>query len=93
MGIGVSETGQTPNPKPQTPRLYGSVLRDDFHPNSDVDVLVEFEPGHVPGFIGMAEIELEMSGILGRKVDLRTAAELSRYFRRQVLQEAETIYG
>ena len=73
--------------------LFGSTLRDDFGRDSDVDVLVEFEPGHVPGFIGMAEIELEMSGILGRKVDLRTAAELSRYFRRQVLQEAETIYG
>jgi hypothetical protein len=73
--------------------LFGSVLRDDFHPNSDVDVLVEFEPGHVPGFIGMAETELEISRILGRKVDLRTAAEPSRHFRRQVLQEAETVYG
>ena len=73
--------------------VFGSILRDDFGPESDVDVLVEFEPGHVPGFIGMAAIELEMSHILGRKVDLRTPAELSRYFRRQVLEEAEVVYG
>ncbi|MHB0878658.1 MAG: nucleotidyltransferase family protein [Anaerolineae bacterium] len=73
--------------------LFGSVLREDFGPDSDIDVLVEFEPGHVPGFIGMAEIELELSAMLGREVDLRTAAELSRYFRGQVLREAETVYG
>jgi len=73
--------------------LFGSVRREGFGPDSDVDVLVEFEPGHVPGFIGMAEIELEMSRIFGRKVDLRTAAELSRYFRQRVIQEAETVYS
>jgi predicted nucleotidyltransferase len=71
--------------------LFGSILREDFGPDSDVDVLVEFEPGHVPGFIGMAEIELELSRLFGRKVDLRTAAELSRYFRDDVLREARTI--
>ncbi len=72
--------------------LFGSVLRDDFRTDSDVDVLVEFEPGHVPGFITMAGMEIELSGILGRKVDLRTPAELSRYFRQQVLDTAEVQY-
>lgn len=73
--------------------LFGSVIRDDFGPESDVDILVEFEDGSVPGFLGMAEIESELSRILGRKVDLRTAAELSRYFRQQVVDEAETVCG
>jgi uncharacterized protein len=60
--------------------LFGSVLRDDFRPDSDVDVLVEFEPGHVPGlrFFGL---ERELSEILGRKVDLNTPSFLSPYFR------------
>lgn len=71
--------------------FFGSVLRDDFRPDSDVDVLVEFEPGHVPGlaFYGM---EIELSEILGRKVDLRTPADLSRYFRQDVLKSAEVQY-
>jgi hypothetical protein len=71
--------------------FFGSVLRDDFGPASDVDVLVEFEPGHTPGlvFFGM---EQELSQILGRKVDLNTPQFLSRYFRDQVLQEAEETY-
>lgn len=72
--------------------FFGSVLRDDFQPDSDVDVLVEFEPGHVPGlaFYGM---EIELSEILGRKVDLRTPADLSRYFRQEVLKTAEVQYS
>ena len=72
--------------------LFGSILRNDFGPNSDVDVLVEFEPGHVPGLIRMAGLEIELSEIFGRKVDLRTAAELNRYFRDEVMHEAEVLY-
>ncbi len=71
--------------------LFGSVLRDDFRPDSDVDVLVEFEPEARVGlrFFGMEE---ELSEILGRKVDLNTAGFLSPYFRSQVLAEAEVHY-
>ena len=72
--------------------LFGSVLRDDFRPDSDVDVLVEFEPGHVPGLIRLAGMEIEFCEIVGRKVDLRTPAELSRYFRQKVLDLAEVQY-
>jgi predicted nucleotidyltransferase len=72
--------------------LFGSVLRNDFGPDSDIDVLVEFEPGHVPGF-GIVDMESELSRVLGRKVDLRTPAELSRYFREQVVKEAEVKYS
>ena len=62
--------------------LFGSVLRPDFRPESDVDVLVEFEPGAAVGFFGLARLELELSNLLGgRKVDLRTPQDLSRYFR------------
>jgi hypothetical protein len=72
--------------------LFGSVLRPDFGPESDVDVLVEFEPGHVPGLLGMARLERELSAIYGRKVDLRTPEDLSRYFRQRVMEEAEAQY-
>jgi predicted nucleotidyltransferase len=70
--------------------LFGSVLRDDFGPESDVDVIVEFDPKHVPGlaFFGMQD---ELAAILGRKVDLHTPAELQRYFK-HVFLEAFTIY-
>src|SRR3989338_7817066 len=68
--------------------LFGSVLRDDFRPDSDVDVLVEFEPGHAPGweFFSMQD---ELSEVLKRKVDLNTPGFLSRYFRDRVIREAE----
>lgn len=71
--------------------LFGSVLREDFGPDSDIDVLVEFEPGKTPGlaFFGMQD---ELSGMLGRKVDLNTPACLSRHFREEVLREAEAQY-
>ncbi len=71
--------------------LFGSVLRDDFTPESDVDVLVEFHPGVR---VGLAFIRLqdELSSILGRKVDLHTPGSLSKYFRSEVLREAEEIY-
>ncbi len=72
--------------------LFGSILRNDFGPESDVDVLVEFEPGYTIGLIKMAGIELELSDLLGRKVDLRTPDELSRYFRQEVLDTAEVQY-
>ena len=74
--------------------FFGSVLREDFRRDSDVDVLVEFEPGHVPGLFGLADMEAELSALFGgRKVDLRTPAELSRYFRDRVLKEAEVQYA
>jgi predicted nucleotidyltransferase len=72
--------------------LFGSVLRDDFGPDSDVDVLVEFEDGHVPGLAFFA-MEAELSKILGRKVDLNTLQFLSRHFRDDVLAEAEDQYA
>lgn len=71
--------------------FFGSVLRDDFSPDSDVDVLVEFEPGHVPG-LAFFSMEAELSGILGRRVDLNTVGFLSRYFAERVVQEAEPEY-
>ncbi len=74
-------------------RLFGSILRDDFGPDSDVDVLVEFAPGRAPGWIGFARIALELEAILGRAVDLRTPADLSDTVRRRVLAEAEVHYA
>jgi len=71
--------------------LFGSVLRDDFQPTSDVDVLVEFDPAFVPGLEFFA-LESELSEILGRKVDLNTPAFLGRYFRDRTLAEAEVEY-
>ena len=71
--------------------LFGSALRDDFTPASDVDVLVEFESGHVPG-LAFITIQDELSELLGRNVDLNTPACLSPYFRQEVLEEAETLY-
>ena len=78
----------------QTLSFFGSVLREDFRPDSDIDVLVEFEDGHVPGLLGIARMERELSEILGgRKVDLRTPEDLSRYFRQEVLAKAEVQYA
>ncbi len=72
--------------------LFGSVLRPDFRPDSDVDVLVEFEPGRTPDLFMMAEMQLDLSELLGRRVDLRTPADLSRYFRQEVVRSAEVQY-
>jgi uncharacterized protein len=71
--------------------LFGSILRDDFTPESDVDVLVEFESGRTPGleFFGMGD---ELAKIIGRRVDLNTPEFLSRYFRDEVLAEARPVY-
>ena len=71
--------------------LFGSVIRDDFRPESDVDVLVEFEPGYAAGFI-FFQMRRELTAMLGREVDMHTAASLSPYFRQEVLDEAEEIY-
>ncbi|MGB8260190.1 MAG: nucleotidyltransferase family protein [Terracidiphilus sp.] len=71
--------------------LLGSVLRDDFLPGSDVDVLVEFAPGSAPG-LAFFEMQEELSAILGRKVDLNTPGFLSPYFREEVLKSAEERY-
>lgn len=73
--------------------LFGSILGEDFRPDSDIDMLVEFEPGHRIGFITLAGLELELSEMLGRKVDLRTPAELSRHFREEVAKTAEIQYA
>ncbi len=72
--------------------LFGSILRPDFGSDSDIDVLVEFEPGCVPG-LAFFTMQEELAALLGRKVDLNTLAGLSRYFRDKVLQEAETVYA
>lgn len=73
--------------------IFGSALREDFRPDSDVDVLVEFQPGHVPGLLRLAGMELELSSLLGgRKVDMNTPNCLSRYFRDRVLAEAKVQY-
>lgn len=73
--------------------IFGSALRADFGPDSDVDLLVEFEPDRIPGLLGVAGMELELSRMFGRKVDLRTPEDLSRYFRQSVLDEAQVQYA
>ena len=72
--------------------LFGSVLRKDFGPDSDVDVLVQFDEGHVPGF-AFFSLQSELSDILGRRVDLHTPRFLSRYFRDQVIAESQIQYA
>jgi predicted nucleotidyltransferase len=73
--------------------LFGSVLRDDFRPESDIDFLVEFEPGKTPSFFKIVSMEMEISELLeGRKIDLRTPNELSIYFRDRVMTEAVVQY-
>jgi len=72
--------------------LFGSVLRADFDADSDVDVLVEFEPGFAVGLIRLAGMEQELAGLIGRKVDMRTPADLSRYFREEVVRSAKVQY-
>ena len=72
--------------------LFGSVLRDDFTPESDIDVLVEFKQGRTPGLAFFGSMPDDLSEILGRRVDFNTAQCLSPYFRQKVLEEAEIIY-
>jgi hypothetical protein len=73
--------------------LFGSALRGDSGPDSDIDLLVEFDADHIPGLIRLAGMESELSKILGRKVDLRTPQDLSRYFREDVINSAEVQYA
>jgi len=73
--------------------IFGSALREDFGPESDVDVLVDFVPGHTPGFFKLFEMEEELSGLLGgHKAEMRTLEDLSRYFRDKVVAQAEVQY-
>jgi predicted nucleotidyltransferase len=74
--------------------LFGSTRKGTARPDSDVDLLVEFEPGQEPGLLGLAAMEAELASMLGRKkVDLRTPQDLSRYFREDVLRSAEVQYA
>ena len=74
--------------------LFGSMLKGSAGPESDIDLLVEFDPEHIPGLLGVATMESELSALLGgRVVDLRTAQDLSQYFRNEVLQTAELQYA
>jgi len=76
----------------QSLSVFGSILRDDFKPESDIDVLVEFLPGKSPGFLKLAEMENRLSVLMGgRSVDLRTPQDLSRHFRDRVLREAQPL--
>lgn len=74
--------------------LFGSVLREDFGPHSDIDILIEFEEQHQPSLFELVPMEWELSKLFeGRKIDLRTPQELSKYFREKVLSEAHTLYA
>ena len=74
--------------------IFGSYLRDDFGPDSDIDFLVEFYPEHIPSLLGIVRMERELSALMGgRKVDLRTPRDLSRYFRHEVMAQAEVQYA
>ena len=74
--------------------LFGSQLKGTARPDSDIDLLVEFEPGHIPGLLALASMELELFDLLGgRRVDLRTAEDLSRYFCDEVVRTAEVQYA
>ena len=74
--------------------VFGSALREDFGPESDIDVIVEFVPAQTPGLLDVARMELELSELFsGRKVDLRTSEDLSRHFRQEVLDTAEVQYA
>ncbi|MDP2262621.1 MAG: nucleotidyltransferase domain-containing protein [Hydrogenophaga sp.] len=73
--------------------LFGSVLKGQARRDSDVDLLVEFEAGQAPSLLGMVRMESELSDMLGQRVDLRTPADLSRYFRQDVLDMAQVQYA
>ena len=73
--------------------VFGSVLRDDFRPDSDVDVLVEFEPGCRLGLFEVIRMQREFSAIIGREADFRTPEDLGRYMRRRVMSESEVLYA
>ncbi len=72
--------------------LFGSVLREDFRPDSDIDVLVEFDPDQKISLLSLGSAQVEISQLIGREVDLKTEGFLSPYFRQQVVDSAEVIY-
>lgn len=73
--------------------LFGSVLTNRFNEQSDVDVLVEFDPEHIPGMLRLCGMERELSEIIGRKADMRTANDLSHYFRDEIIKNAVVAYA
>jgi hypothetical protein len=73
--------------------LFGSVLTERFRPESDVDVLVEFDPDHIPGLFALSGMEIELTDLFGRKTDLRTPRDLSQYFRDEVVRTAVVQYA
>lgn len=72
--------------------VFGSAIRGELRPESDLDILVEFEPNHTPGLFTLVKIEMELSEMVGREVDLRTPEDLSQYFRDEVMANAELQY-
>jgi predicted nucleotidyltransferase len=72
--------------------IFGSAIRGELQPDSDIDLLVEFEEGHTPGLFSIVKMEMELAEMLGRKVDLRTPEDLSQYFRDEVVQNAKLQY-
>lgn len=72
--------------------VFGSALRGQLGPDNDIDLLVEFEPGHIPGLFSIVRMEIELTEMLGRKADLRTPEDLSEYFRDEVVKNAEVQY-
>ncbi len=72
--------------------MFGSAIRGQLRPDSDIDLLVEFEPDHTPGLFSIIRMEMELTETLGRKVDLRTPDDLSQYFRDEVMANAELQY-
>ncbi len=73
--------------------LFGSALRNDFDEDSDIDILIEFEPGRTPGLFALSAMERELESTIGRVVDLRTYYDLSRYFRDNVVATARVLYA
>jgi len=73
--------------------LFGSVLSDHFSEKSDVDILVEFDPQHIPGLFGIVKMKEELSKNIGREVDLRTPEDISKFFRKEVMQQSYLLYG
>ena len=73
--------------------LFGSALRGELRADSDIDLLVDFLPGHAPGLLGLAALELELEALLGREVELRTRSDLSPYFRDSVTESSRLLYA
>jgi hypothetical protein len=72
--------------------VFGSAIRRQLKPDSDIDILVEFDQNHIPGLFSIIKMEIELTELLGRKVDLRTPEDLSQYFRDEVVQNAKVQY-